>query len=82
MKHNLLPKYLIAGIIAFSIFSFVYVNLHAGFSCQASCEKQIQKVQPVLIEEEEDKSTDLPIPDVTIIARVLDIVQRVASSNN
>lgn len=81
MKYKLLPKYLIAGVIALSIFSFAYVNLHSGVTCSASCEKKTEKVQPVLIEEEEDKATDLPIPDVTIISRVLDVVQRVTSTH-
>ena len=81
MKQKLLSKYLIAGIIALSMFSFAYVNLHAVYSRNPSCEKQIQKVEPVQIEEENDKAQDLPIPDITIISRAVHIVQRFTSTN-
>jgi hypothetical protein len=81
MKQKLLRKYLIAAVIALSLFSFAYVNLDAAYACQSSCDQKIMPTQPVLIEEEEDQARKIPVPDVTIIGRVLDIVQRYTSTN-
>jgi hypothetical protein len=80
MKQKLFPKYLIAAVIALSLFSFAYVNLHAVYSSQASCEQKANTPQPVLVEEE-DETRSIPVPDITIIGRVLDIVQRYTSTN-
>ena len=80
MKQKLLPKYLIAAVLALSLFSFAYVNLHSAYTGQSSCNQKNQNPQPVLIEEDEDKADKIPVPDVTIISRVLDIIQRYAAN--
>jgi hypothetical protein len=80
MKQKLLSKYLIAGIIALSMFSFAYVNLHSVCAHQSSCENKSQKNHAVLMEEEKEEARDLPIPDVNTISKVLNIVQRLTST--
>lgn len=81
MKQKLLFKYLLAAVLAMSLFSFAYVNLHAAYACKTSCEQPVKATQSVLIEEEDSEGSKIPVPDVTIIGRVLDIVQRYTSKN-
>ena len=81
MKQKLLPKYLFAGVIALSLFSFAYVNLHAVYSTQPCLEQKATSPQPVLIEEDDKQTTNIPIPDVTIISRVMNVVQKLATTN-
>jgi len=81
MRHKLLPKYLLAAVLALSLFSFAYVNLHAAYACRSGNNQHVKTQQSVLIEEEDNQSSKIPVPDVTIIGRVLDIVQRYTSTN-
>ncbi|MBK9337765.1 MAG: hypothetical protein IPM98_14900 [Lewinellaceae bacterium] len=80
MKQKQLFKYVIAGILAFSLFSAIYVNLDAA--AQPECAKtasDIQQATEAVIVEEENQDRNLPIPDVTLISRILDLAQRVVS---
>ncbi|MBK8967473.1 MAG: hypothetical protein R3D58_05685 [Saprospiraceae bacterium] len=81
MKQKLLSKYLLAAILAMSLFSFAYVNLHAAYAGKSTCDQSAKTTQSVLIEEEDSRASKIPVPDVTIIGRVLDIVQRYTSKN-
>lgn len=77
MKINLHPKYLLTAITALSIFSFIYVNFHAATALPALPQQTATVEQPALKESEEDeKNRNLAVPDITILSRVIDIVQR------
>ncbi len=77
MQNKLLAKYFIAGIIVLSLFSFAYVNLHSAYKSQAVCGNKMDVQHPELVEEEAQKR-DFPVPDVTILSRIADIVQKMA----
>lgn len=81
MKQKLLTKYILIGIVVFSLFSFFYVNLHAAYTGRINCDQQVKSPQPVLVEEEDKQKNDIPIPDVTVISRVIELVQKFASSS-
>ncbi|TNE69652.1 MAG: hypothetical protein EP344_00260 [Bacteroidetes bacterium] len=81
MKQKLLHKYLIAGVISLSLFSFAYVNLHAEYNTNTCCQEQSSTNRPALVEEEDDQSGNIAVPDVTYINRVAKIVQRFISTN-
>ncbi len=81
MKQKLLPKQLLAGLIALSLFSAVYVNVHAAYTAQTAL-KNGMAPQPVLVEEEDKDKSELPVPDVTVIARIIDLVEKFASANH
>lgn len=81
MKQKLLLKFAAAALLALSLFSFSYVNLHSGCKNASQCEKGKEKVQAVLVEEEDNKSTELPLPDITLISKAVKVVQRLTSSN-
>lgn len=81
MKSKIHTKYFLAAIIALSLFSFVYVNLHAAYSNQAARNEQLKAPQPVMLEDE-DQNRDIPIPDITILSRVFQTVQKFTRSSH
>lgn len=80
MKNKLLPKYLLIGLIAFSLFSFLYVNMHAAYTTQA-CAKEQLKAQPAMVEDDQEAKPQIPVPDVAILSRIADIVQKFTLNN-
>lgn len=82
MKSKLYTKYFFTLIVALSLFSFLYVNLHAAYSNQAARDEQLNAQQPVMMEDENDQKRDIPVPDITTISRVYDIVLKFTHSNH
>lgn len=81
MKSKLHTKYFLAAVIALSLFSFAYVNLHAAYSNQAVRTEQLKTQQPVMLEDE-NQNRDIPIPDISILSRIFDMVQKITRSNH
>jgi hypothetical protein len=79
MKQKQLSRYIIAGILAFSLFSAIYVNLDAAQPESAKNATNTQQATEAVIVEEENQNRNLPIPDVTAIGRILDLAQRLVS---
>ncbi len=80
MKQKRLPRYLLIGLIALSIFSFTFVNLHAAYSNHTAAQQQpLKSAQTVLAQEDEDQNEKLTVPDFTIIGRVIDLAQRITA---
>lgn len=79
MKQKQLSKYALLGILAFSLFSALYVNLDAAEAARAQAPNAHNKAELVLAEEEKQER-NLPIPDVTLIGRIVDLAQRLVSS--
>lgn len=82
MKNKLHLNYFLAGVIALSLFSFAYVNLHAAYSRQAARTEQAKTPQPVILEDQNDQNRNVPVPDITILSRIVDIAQKVTRSNH
>ncbi|MBK7936948.1 MAG: hypothetical protein IPJ82_07540 [Lewinellaceae bacterium] len=75
MKRKQLPKSLFLLIAVFSISSFLFVNVHAnvanaGLCCATKLE------QPKMEESENGKARELPVPDMTVLGRLLELAQK------
>ena len=74
MKQKPTFKTLLVVASIFSLFAFVFVNIHSSFVVQ----------KPMLnttfvqsqIEEDEESGGKITVPDVTILGRLLDIAQK------
>lgn len=82
MKNKIHIRYFFAAIIALSIFSFIYVNLHAAYYKQAARNEQVKSPQPVMMEDENDQNRDIPVPDISVLNRIYDIAQKFMRSNH
>ena len=75
MKRKQLPKSLFFLIAVFSLSSFLFVNVHANISnAGLCCETKLE--QPKIEESENGKSTEIPVPDVTVLGRLLELAQK------
>jgi len=79
MKQKQLSKYTIAGILAFSLFSMLYVNMDAARS-SAAFSSTAQTSTTVIQSEEDKQERNIPIPDVTVLSRMLELAQRLVSN--
>lgn len=79
MKQKQLTKYVLLGILAFSLFSVLYVNLDAASTARAQTPNTRNNAE-LLLAEEEKQERNLPIPDVTLVGRIVDLAQRLVSS--
>lgn len=77
MQNKLLAKYIIAGVIVLSLFSFAYVNLHAAYKNPSACGHKTDAQHPEMVEEEDQKQ-DFAVPDVTILGRIANLAQKLA----
>ena len=83
MKSKIHIRYFFAAIIALSLFSFFYVNIHAAYSKQAARNEQVKSPQPVMLEEgENDQNHDTPVPDISALGRIYDIAHKLMRSNH
>lgn len=83
MKISLRPKYFLAAVIALSLFSFVYVNLHALRSNPSANKVQAKTDHPVMVEDENEQDHQkIPVPDITVLSRIIDIAQRFVLSDH
>ena len=79
MKQKLPPKYFLAGILALSLFSFLFVNLHSALSNRQGLKTPSNNTE-VMVEEQDAEDRDVPVPDVTIISRAIELLQHLAIS--
>jgi len=79
MKHKLPFKYVIAGIFALSLFSVLYVNAGERQDAQAGFSDTKQPVEVASVDENEQERNNIPVPDVTILGRIVDLAQRLVS---
>ncbi len=75
MKRKQLPKSPFLLIAVFSLSSFVFVNLHANLSNIGVC-SETKMEQPKMEECENGKSREIPVPDVTVVGRLLALAQK------
>lgn len=77
MKITLRSKYIITLVFALSLFSFIYVNIHAAYSYRASIGNDRTKInQQVLTDEDDEKDQNIAVPDITILSRIAALAHR------
>lgn len=79
MKQKQLSKYAIASILAFSLFSMLYVNIDAARS-SGTFPSDTQTATEMVRAEEDNQERNIPIPDVTVLSRMLELAQRLVSN--
>lgn len=78
MKHKLPFKFVIAGIVTLSLFSALYVNVSGQQNTFAAAPGSKQSVEVASVDENEQER-NIPIPDVTVLGRIVDLAQRLVS---
>ncbi len=76
MKRKLLPKSFFLTAVVFSLCSFVFVNLHAGLTMPEQVCPKSKMEQPQLKESDDTEAQDIKVPDVTVVGRVIELVQK------
>lgn len=75
MKRKLLPKSLFLAFAVFSLSAFAFVNLHANLTLpQQSCSQTL--VEQPQVQECDEETSKTPLPDVTVLGRVLELAQK------
>ena len=69
-------KWIFAALIAFSIFSFIFVNVKEN-NCPISSSKCSELAQKEQVKEEE-KTGKFAVPDLTVLEKVARLVERYA----
>jgi hypothetical protein len=83
MKQKPTLKPLLIFAIAMSVGSFAYVNIHAAVTRNQECasgQKKFEKQE--VLHDQDDQNSRLPIPDVTVVARVIEAVGRLLPGHN
>lgn len=76
MKQHSLPKSLFLIAAIFSLTAFVFVNVHANLTSEKKeCAAAIVE-QPQVKECDETEDRDVPIPDITVLGRMLELAQK------
>ncbi len=75
MKRKQLPQSLFPVIILFSLSSFLFVNLHANRAIMPTCVKSTLE-QPKIEESDCSDTREIPVPDITVVGRLLEIAGR------
>lgn len=80
MKQKPTFKSLLVVASVFSFFAFVFVNTHSYFGV----EKPLMRTEfvPTQLEEEDEDSGKLAVPDVTVLGRLWDIAQKLIDNKN
>ncbi|MFN0014831.1 MAG: hypothetical protein ACKVU2_09815 [Saprospiraceae bacterium] len=76
MKQKQLAKYIFASVLAVSLFSVLYVNAGPHHPSGTDSGQQPPVEAASIKEEEQKQERDIPVPDVTVIGRIIDIAQR------
>ncbi|MEQ1746827.1 MAG: hypothetical protein ABMA02_15445 [Saprospiraceae bacterium] len=76
MKQKQLAKYIFASILAFSLFSMLYVNAGTHRPSTPGNEQRPPVEATSVKEEDQKQERDIPVPDVTVVGRILNIAQR------
>lgn len=83
MKQSLTPKTFLLSLAIFSACSFLFVNIHAVWSTPAVAaptELVAPQTEPA-VEEEQEQSNDLAIPDVSVFGRLIELAQKMTGRN-
>lgn len=80
MKRKQLPKSLFLSLALFSLFSFAFVNLQPHADAQ-SCQS-VKPGQTQIEECEESKAREIPIPDLTVVGRLLELAEKFFQVSN
>lgn len=75
-------RWIFAFLIAFSLFSFVFVNSRSSACCSENCSASTELLEKEQLKEEEEKTGKFAVPDLTAIEKVLRVVQRFAGGRN
>lgn len=75
MNKKSLHKSLFVLAITLSLASFIYVNAHASLS-GVTCAKPELAQKPSVKEEQENETREIPVPDVAVLARLVQLVQK------
>lgn len=80
MKSKSFHKMLLTTVAALSLFSFVFVNGHAYCNFGKPLAKTELLEQQVA--EEEEKPSDIRLPDVTVLEKLLKLAHRFVPGSN
>lgn len=77
MKRKSLPNSLFLIALVFSLSSLIFVNVHASLTMpdQVSC-APAQLEHPQVKDSDDAEESDIKVPDVTVIGRVIELVQK------
>ncbi len=78
MKQKQPFKYVIAGILALSLFSVLYVNAGSRQPFHANFTEKQQSAEVATVEGDKQER-NIPVPDVTVLGRLIDLAQRLVS---
>ena len=80
MKQSITPKMLLLAAAIFSCSSFLFVNLHAGLTIPATAvSTEINAgLTPASVTEDENENGNMPMPDVTMLGRMIELAHRLA----
>ena len=81
MKQKYTVKSLLVAASIFSLFAFLFVNIHSNSREKKGCVAKSELVQSKL-EAEEENDRKIVVPDVTILGRVLEIAQKLIVQKN
>lgn len=76
MKRKSLPKSLFLITAVFSLTACIFVNVHANLTIPQQGCSQLQMEQPQVKECEDADDQEVQIPDVTVLGRALELVQK------
>jgi hypothetical protein len=83
MKRNLSTKSFFPFVVAFSLSAFVFVNLHASLSVpkQNCTQEQLEHLQ---VKEgcNDTEARAIPVPDLSVIGRLIELTQKLLSVAN
>jgi hypothetical protein len=75
MKQKLNLKSLLVAASIFSLFAFLFVNLHANCGTKQNCLSNPEFVQTQIAEEEENTGK-IAVPDFTMLGRLWDVAHK------
>ena len=82
MKSKSLHKMLLTTVAALSFFSFVFVNGHAYCNFGKPLTKTELLEKQIAKEEEEEKPSNIRLPDVTVLEKLLKLAHRFVPGSN
>jgi hypothetical protein len=82
MKRKLLPKSLLLTATVFSLSSYIFVNLHASRTMPTQTCTQAKTEQVQVKECDDTEAQDIKVPDVTVVGRVIELVQKFLPVSN
>jgi len=81
MKQSRHSKSIFLSIATFSLAAFLFVNLHAGLTIPSQTVPGSALTQSK-VEEPDNNAYDLPLPDVTVLGRLMELVDRLLPRSN